>query len=200
MITDINQLDFNKKYTYADYLTWQFKERVELIKGRLFRMSPAPNVKHQRIVTDITIALGVFLRGNDCQVFTAPFDVRLPNLDKNNSQKYTVVQPDVTVICDASKLDEQGCNGAPDLVVEVLSPGNTAKEMNDKFEVYQNAGVQEYWLVDPEREHIIIYSLNKKGEYVGSRPYVTGKKVESEVLPGFVLDTNDIFSLKEGEK
>ena len=196
MITDINQLDFNKKYTYADYLTWQFKERVELIKGRLFKMSPAPNVKHQRIVMDLSVALSVFLRKNKCQVFAAPFDVRLPNLDKNNSQKYTVVQPDVTVICDESKLDEQGCNGAPDLVVEVLSPGNTAKEMNDKFEVYQNAGVQEYWLVDPERESVIIYSLNDKGQYTGSRPYVKGMQVPSYVLPGFVLDTNDIFDSK----
>ena len=133
MITDINQLDFNKKYTYADYLTWQFKERVELIKGRLFRMSPAPNVKHQEIVGDIYGNLWSFLKNKPCRVFVAPFDVRLPNLDENNSKKYTVVQPDVTVICDASKLDEQGCNGAPDLVVEVLSPGNTAKEMNDKF-------------------------------------------------------------------
>ncbi len=192
-ITDINQLDPTKKYTYADYLTWRFKERVELIKGKLFKMSPAPNRRHQRIVLDIAVAFVNFLRSQkSCQVFDAPFDVRLP-VPKNSDKDYTVVQPDITVVCDESKLDEQGCNGAPDLVVEVLSPGNTQKEMRDKFEVYQNSGVREYWLVDPQRESIFIYGLNEDGKYITGHPYVTGMKVKSNVLPGFVLDTSEIF-------
>ena len=198
MITDINQLDFSKKYTYADYLTWQFKERVELIKGKLFRMSPAPNVKHQKVVGDIHGNFWSFLKNRPCRVFVAPFDVRLPNLEVDIIQRgYTVVQPDITVLCDDSKLDKQGCNGAPDLVVEVLSPGNTTKEMNDKFEAYQSAGVPEYWLVDPERENIIIYTLNEDKEYIGSRPYTAGMKLPCKVLPGFILDMNDVF---EGDK
>ena len=133
MITDINQLDFSKKYTYADYLTWQFKERVELIRGRLFKMSPAQNAKHQRLVTDFTILLGMYLIGKKCQIFASPFDVRLPVGNLKKGMTYTVVQPDVTIVCDESKIDEQGCNGVPDLVMEVLSPGNTKIEMQDKY-------------------------------------------------------------------
>jgi len=191
-ITDINQLDPTKKYTYADYLTWRFKERVELIKGKLFKMSPAPNRRHQMMVGEIYGHFWTFLKKHKCEVFVAPFDVRLP-VPKNSDKDYTVVQPDITVVCDESKLDEQGCNGAPDLVVEVLSPGNTQKEMRDKFEVYQNSGVREYWLVDPQRESILIYGLNEDGKYIAGHPYVTGMKVESNVLPGFVLDTSEIF-------
>ena len=191
-ITDINQLDPTKKYTYADYLTWRFKERVELIKGKLFKMSPAPNRKHQRIVMNISGLIWTFLKKHKCQVFVAPFDVRLP-VPKNSDKDYTVVQPDITVVCDESKLDEQGCNGAPDLAVEVLSPGNTQKEMRDKFDIYEEAGVREYWIVDPAQEYLIIYSLNGNDQYIGSRPYGKGMSVSSQVLEGFTLDLDEIF-------
>lgn len=194
LITDIKQLDFSKKYTYSDYLTWNFKERVELIKGRLFKMSPAPNRKHQRLVTDLTISIGTFLKSKDCQVFTAPFDVRLPiSTDVIGESTYTVLQPDVVVICDESKLDEQGCNGAPDLIVEVLSPGNTQKEMQDKFEVYEESGVKEYWIVEPKDEFVIVYTLNKKGQYIGSKPFCKGDTAKSEVLNGFELAMDELF-------
>ena len=194
MITNINQLDFSKKYTYADYMTWRFEERVELIKGRIFKMSPAPNLNHQRISSIVHGEIYMYLKGKSCQVFPAPFDVRLPIPSKKSKKASTVVQPDITVVCDKRKLDKQGCNGAPDLVVEILSPGNTKREMKDKLEVYEKSGVPEYWLVDPEREYIIIYSLGKKGKYVGSTPFTDEDILKSEILKGFELDLAEIFT------
>ncbi|HEB62430.1 MAG TPA: Uma2 family endonuclease [Bacteroidetes bacterium] len=195
MITNINQLDFSKKYNYSDYLTWQFKERVELLKGYIFKMSPAPNVRHQRISGDIYFELRKFLVDKPCQVFSAPFDVRLPlPKEKQKEGKIdTVVQPDITVICEESKLDEQGCNGAPDLVIEILSPGNTKKEMKNKLEIYQLAGIPEYWLVDPEHAFVIIYTLNEQANYIGSIPFTDEDKARSFILKGFELDLSKVF-------
>lgn len=206
MITDFNQLDLNKTYSYADYLLWQFDERLELIRGKIFKMSPAPSTKHQKILTKMFGPIWSYLIHEQCSVFVAPFDVRLPiSEDLKISKKYknkakklsdgkimTVVQPDICVICDESKLDERGCVGAPDLVVEILSPGNTQREMKDKFEIYQVAGVKEYWLVEPNDEFVIVYNL-EKGVYVGSKPYTRGEAVQSKVLEKLALPVDDIF-------
>ncbi len=195
MITNIDQLDFSKVYTYADYLTWEFQERVELIRGRIFKMPPAPNRRHQTISGDVYGLIWNFLRKKPCYVFAAPFDVRLPV--SNNKVKVdrvtTVVQPDITVVCDENKLDVQGCKGAPDLVVEILSPGNTKKEMKDKLLLYQCAGIPEYWLIDPDHEFIIIYTLNEERKYFSSLPYTEGDLVKSQELEGFELDVTELF-------
>src|SRR5690606_15294096 len=122
-----------KVYTYADYYSWKFKERVELLKGKILKMSPAPSRQHQKISADISFELRKFLTGKTCQVFYAPFDVRLERV-KNDKLIQNVVQPDICVICDLTKLDDRGCSGAPELIVEILSPGNTKKEMKYKFE------------------------------------------------------------------
>lgn len=138
MITSLSQLDFDKKYTYADYVLWRFQERVELLKGKLFRLA-APNVNHQRISRILTLRIGNYLEQTNCDLFAAPFDVRLPlPSHKAKPNKIdTVVQPDLCVVCDRKKLDKQGCIGAPDLVVEILSSGNSKREMRDKLELYQ---------------------------------------------------------------
>jgi Uma2 family endonuclease len=193
MVNDINQLDFSKKYTYADYLTWKFKERVELLKGYIFKMSPVPSLKHQDITGEIFVALKIFMKGKDCKVFIAPFDVRLPIFSNKKNQVDTVVQPDICVVCDLDKLDKQGCNGAPDLVIEVLSPGNTKNEMKDKFKIYQDSGVLEYWLVEPEQEFVVIYNLDAKGKYIGSQPFIKEDKIKSKVISGFELDLSEVF-------
>ncbi len=196
MITDFDQLDLTKQYTYSDYLTWKFKERVELLKGWVIKMSPAPNRRHQRISGEIFFAVRTFLHKKTCQVFYAPFDVRLPvSLRKGKTD--TVVQPDITIICDEDKLDERGCVGAPDIVIEILSPGNTKREMKDKFNIYQESGIPEYWLVDPEREFTIIYSLNEDGKYIGSSPYMEGDIIISQALEGFQFEMNTIFGPQE---
>ncbi|WP_353718060.1 Uma2 family endonuclease [Dyadobacter sp. 676] len=194
IITDIDQLDLNGTYTYADYLLWQFKERVELIKGKIFKMSPAPGTMHQKISGKLHLRIGGYFENHYCQAFSAPFDVRLPRKNRNvEDQKiYTVVQPDLCVICDESKLDDHGCLGAPDLIVEILSPGNSKIEMHNKFELYQESGVREYWLVEPSQNAVLVYVLNDEGKYVGLPPAV--ESIQSSIFPDLKIDLNRIFN------
>ena len=185
-------LDLNKVYTYADYFKWQFEERVELIKGRIFKMSPAPNSMHQRLSGDIYGQLWSFLKGKKCSAFSAPFDVRLPRKSKEDKDIITVLQPDICVICDLNKIDVKGCIGAPDIVVEILSPGNNATELKNKYEVYEESGVKEYWVVSPQNNTFIIYTLIN-GKYDASRLMVAGDVITSSVLDGFSLDLTELF-------
>jgi len=144
VITDINQLDVNGTYTYADYLLWRFKEQVELLRGKLFKMSPAPREIHQRVLNEINFELMSFFRNKTCRVYPAPFDVRIPAKGAKgttDNQIYTIVQPDLCVVCDLEKIDGRGCVGAPDLVVEILSPSNSRKDLKDKYEIYQEIGL-----------------------------------------------------------
>ena len=167
-ITRLDQLDQNGSYSYKDYLLWKLKERVEIIKGKIMAMSPAPNRLHQDISLKLTSEFLKVFPSDGCKLYVAPFDVRFP--DENGNVK-TVVQPDLCVICDPNKLDERGCLGAPDLVVEILSPGNSKREMKDKYELYQEYGVSEYWVVRPEERNIHIYVL-ENGRYIGIAPVV----------------------------
>lgn len=195
IVTDINQLDLNGTYTYADYLLWQFKERVELIKGKIFKMSPAPNTRHQVISTNLQGNLFIYLRDQPCKLFSAPFDVRLFDSKRSasaNRDIYTVVQPDLCVICDSTKLDEKGCLGAPDLVIEILSPGNSQKEMYNKFLLYQECGVREYWLVDTDRSAVLLYILNESGKYIGLQPAI--QVLRSTIFPDLKIDLEKIFN------
>lgn len=206
MITDINQLDLNKTYSYADYLLWSFEERVELIKGKVLKMSPAPSRRHQGISTQLHGLLWSTIKKFKCNIYAAPFDVRLPiSEDLNISKKYkknakklpdgkilTVVQPDLTVVCDQEKLDDRGCIGAPDLVIEILPPGNKQIELSDKFEIYQEAGIKEYWIVEPVDEFVIIYTLTK-GKYIGSKPYTPSDIMKSSVIKGLEIPVAEIF-------
>ncbi len=185
-------LDINKTYTYADYFKWKFEERVELIRGRIFKMSPAPNRRHQQLTGDIFFEIRRFLAGQNCEVYVAPFDVRLPRKSKDDNDIITVLQPDVCVICDPAKLDDKGCIGAPDIVVEILSPGNNTKELKNKYEVYEEAGVKEYWIVSPQDETFVLYTL-ADGRYMASRIMVAGDIVKSSVLNGFVLNLEQLF-------
>lgn len=185
-------LDLNKTYTYADYFKWKFEERVELIRGRIFKMSPAQSRKHQQLVGAFYFDLRKFLSGHSCNVYIAPFDVRLPRRSKDDKDIITVVQPDICVICDTTKLDDRGCLGAPDIVVEILSPGNNAKELKNKYDIYQEAGVAEYWVVSPQDETFLKYTL-ENGKYVPARLMVAGDIVTSGVLPGLELHLEKIF-------
>jgi Uma2 family endonuclease len=195
IVTDINQLDLDGTYTYADYLLWRIEERLELIKGKIFKMSPAPSLMHQRISTQLQGTLFNYLKASSCDLFSAPFDVRLYNEKKSkvaNKEIYTVVQPDLCVICDEGKLDERGCLGAPDLIVEILSPGNSQKEMNEKFDLYEESGVKEYWLVEPAENAVFVYVLNEAGQYIGLKPTTTILK--SSIFPDLELDLEKIFA------
>jgi Uma2 family endonuclease len=196
-ITDFAALDLSRTYSYADYSRWQFEEKVELIKGRIFRMSPAPNVKHQHVVWKLGGVFFNYFNNAPCRVFPAPFDVRL--YDSGKSQRaaqdvFTVVQPDLCVICDRAKLDEQGCNGAPDLVVEILSKGNTTKEMKLKYALYEESGVREYWVIYPYEENLLRFALNAQGRYELQGVYVTDDTVTTGLFPGLAVDLADVFA------
>ena len=188
-ITNINQLDLNKTYTFADYLLWRFKERVELIKGKILKMSPAPAPNHQRIARKLRLNLGNFFENKSCEFFFAPFDVRLPN---KTGEILTVVQPDLCIICDRDKIDDKGCLGAPDLVIEILSPGNSKKEMNFKFSLYEESGVWEYWVVDSSEKFILIFSL-ENGEYISRKPVADGEMLQSIKFPDLRFSTQDLY-------
>lgn len=187
------ELDLNGTYTYADYLKWTFEERLEIIKGKIFPMS-APARIHQRISWKFTEAIVKFLEGKKCEAYTAPFDVRLTPLKRDNSNKvHTVVQPDLCVICDLDKLDDKGCVGAPDLIIEILSPGNTRKEMKEKYEVYEENGVKEYWLVEPQDKCVFVYVLNEAGKYIGLQPVTDEDILTSTTFPDLQIDLSRVF-------
>jgi Uma2 family endonuclease len=190
-ITSLSQLDLNKTYSYADYFSWKIAERVELFMGKIFEMSPVPTSSHQRISRNIGTKLILFLQKRPCEVFYAPFDVRLER-EKDDNQTFTVVQPDICVICDASKIDEKGCKGAPDLIVEILSPGNSTKEMKNKFELYEKAGVLEYWIVQPTDKTIFQYILTE-GQYINHKPTTFEDTIYSSCIDGFSMPLNKVF-------
>ncbi len=182
MVTDIKQLDFNKLYSYADYLTWQFEERVELIKGKIFEMSPAPGRKHQEVSGNLFGLLWGEMRQSTCKVFAAPFDVRLPKKSNDHQEIFTVVQPDLCIICDPNKLDERGCTGAPDLVVEILSPHTSKKDLREKYALYEESGVKTYWVIYPAEKTMEVYQLSSKGTFEFEKVYVNGDEVEINSL------------------
>ena len=195
MITDINELDLNKTYSYADYLTWQFQEKLELIKGKIFKMSPAPSTNHQRISMELAGILYNFFKPHQCNLFAAPFDVRL--IDKKKStldqEIFTVVQPDLCVICDETKIDERGAIGAPDMVIEILSPGNSNKEMKYNFNLYEEAGVQEYWIVNLADKTLFIYVL-KENQFIGMHPLIEEDSIQSKLFPDLDFQLAEIFN------
>ena len=196
VITSLSQLDPQGTYSYADYLSWQFDQALELIKGKIFPMS-GPSRTHQKISWKLTLAFGSFFKSQPCEAYAAPFDVRLYNRTKSlkaDRDVYTVVQPDLCVICDLEKLDERGCLGAPDLVVEILSPGNAAREMKIKKELYGESGVREYWIVDPARETLTRYNLETEGTYGRPLIFVSDETVPSVVFPDLKLDLGELFA------
>jgi Uma2 family endonuclease len=155
----------SERHTYADYLSWPEDVRYELIDGRAYLMAPAPSLEHQDVAGEIYFQLRRALEGKPCRPFIAPVDVRLPKADESDDSIDTVVQPDVLVVCDASKLDRRGVRGAPDFVVEVLSSSSASHDHVLKRPVYERAGVREYWLVHPIDRMVTIYRL-LDGEYV----------------------------------
>jgi Uma2 family endonuclease len=180
------------RYSYADYLTWELEEMVELIRGKVFRKAEAPKVIHQQVAGNVFVAFSIYLKRKKCKVFIAPFDVRLPVKSKKNEEIDTVVQPDICVICDPNKLDEAGCIGAPDLIVEVLSPGNNKKELQNKYDVYEEAGVREYWVIHPSECTLLVYTLIN-GRYDASKIFTHGDRVTSQAVTGLALDLEEVF-------
>jgi Uma2 family endonuclease len=189
-------LEKNKRYTYADYLTWIDDKRRELFDGFIHLMS-APNTLHARITHLISLFIGVFIRTTQgkCQIFHAPFDVRFPKENETADNKiYNVVQPDICVICDLSKIDKRGCIGAPDLIVEVISPSTLKNDWNKKFNLYERYGVREYWIVDPKTKIIYIFVLQPDGEYDSGTVYDHTQKAPVHIFEGLEIDLSELFN------
>ncbi len=180
------------RYSYADYLIWEIDGMVELIKGKVFKMAAAPKRKHQEVSAKVFTRIFNFLEEKPCKAYPAPFDVRLPVHSKKDEDIFTVVQPDICVVCGRSKLDDAGCIGAPDLIVEILSPGNNRKELQNKYEVYEESGVKEYWIIHPDEQTLLVYTL-ADGKYVPSKLFTAGDRVSSKCIVGFHLELEEVF-------
>ncbi|RAV04207.1 Uma2 family endonuclease [Paenibacillus sp. YN15] len=183
----------NKRYTYADYLTWPEGERVELVDGQVYAMTPAPNRIHQEILGRTFNMFLNFLKGRKGQAYVAPFDVRLPKGDERDDKTDTVVQPDLSVICDPSKLDDQGCRGAPDLVAEIISPSTLKYDLTVKKRLYERSGVKEYWMVYPLERIVMVYKLQDNGHYDDGEAYDKKGVIPVGIFPGWELALTDIF-------
>jgi Uma2 family endonuclease len=187
------QRQLDTQFTYGDYRTWPDEERWELIDGVAYDMSPAPGFRHQSVSSELVIQFGTHLRNSPCRVLAAPFDVRLPQSDEADDDIDTVVQPDLVVVCDRNKLDEKGCRGAPDLVIEILSPHTAHKDLNEKFLLYERSGVKEYWIVHSLDRTVIVFRL--EGESFGRPTMFAGEdSIPVPLLGELVIDLKQAFS------
>lgn len=189
-----------KKFTYGDYLTWPEDERWELIDGEAFAMTPAPSVLHQRVVREILTQINPLLRHGPCEIFAAPFDVRLPEAGEADKEIVTVVQPDLAIICDPAKLDDQGCRGAPDMIIEIISPSTAARDQIYKVALYEKHGVREYWLVHPTDRLVTIRRLEASGRYGLPQIHEAKGRLPVATLPGLEIDLDEVFRRVQGRE
>jgi Uma2 family endonuclease len=182
------------RYTFADCLTWGENERIEIVNGQAVMMAP-PSRIHQEILTELTRQLANFLEGKKCQVYPAPFGVRLFEKDGDAPEDVdTLVEPDITVVCDRDKLDEHGCKGAPDLVIEILSPSTRRHDRLVKLNLYQRAGVREYWIVNPEDKTVQVMLQDGSGSLKLHEDYGREDVAKVNVLEGCFIELCKVFS------
>ena len=188
-------LDESKQYNYAEYLTWLDDKRRELINGFIHLMS-APMRIHARVSQKVNYKIYTYIdrKKGKCHVYHAPFDVRFPKNNETADDKiYNVVKPDICVVCDLSKLDDRGCIGAPDLIVEVLSPSTLKYDWNYKFNLYESSGVREYWIVDPKAKAVNVFLLQPDGKYDLGTVYDCNQKAPVHIFEGLEIDLKDLF-------
>jgi Uma2 family endonuclease len=184
----------DKKFTYGDYLTWQDDERWEIIDGVSCVMTPAPSIYHQRISVNLIWSLKEYLRGKTGEVFHAPIDVLLPRGNEKESDVETVVQPDLVVVCDRSGLvDDRAFKGAPDLVVEILSPSTAGKDRKIKRTLYERAGVKEYWIVDPGGKTVEVFRPDGDGKYGPPDVYTSEDTIKVGIFEDLTIDLRQVF-------
>jgi Uma2 family endonuclease len=184
------------RYSYADYLTWLDDKTREIINGIVKLMSPAATTNHARVSLKIAYEFERYIRKRKgkCQVFIAPFDVRLTKNGETEDDKiFTVVQPDICVICDLSKIDIKGCLGAPDLIVEIQSPSTAKYDLTDKFYAYEAAGVKEYWIVSPKEKTIIIFNLQENGAFNAGHTFHFKDTIHSAIFNELKIKSRDVF-------
>lgn len=184
---------YDERYTYADYLKFEFEYMVELIRGKIFKMTPAPSMRHQEISANLHSLMWFFLKGKNCKVFAAPTDIVLPIENKKRNKSQTVVQPDICILCDTSIIEEQAAFGPPTLVVEILSSHTKKKDLQLKYDIYEEAGVQEYWIVLPNEEMVEQFIL-VNGKYGRIGTFTIEDEISAQVLPGLKVQLSEIFS------
>lgn len=182
-------------FSYGDYLKWDDGERWELIDGVAYNMTPAPSRFHQQVSGELFFQLFSYLRNSSCKLYAAPFDVRLPEGDEADDAITTVVQPDISVVCDPSKLDDKGCKGSPDLIVEILSPATARKDLKEKFLRYERAGVREYWIADPSGKTVTVFKRTDAGLF--GRPDVYGEeeRIKVSIFEDLEIYLQPVFAL-----
>jgi Uma2 family endonuclease len=183
----------NENYTYRDYLTWPEEERWELIDGIPY-MQATPSRIHQEISGALFLQFGNYLKGKPCKVYHPPFCVRLPKKDEFEDDVQTVVEPDLTVVCDQSKLDDKGCKGSPDLIIEIISDSTGRRDKLDKFNKYEVAGVKEYWIIEPGDKLASVFKLGENKRYGRPEVYSEEAIIKVEMFPGLEVDLRDVFN------
>jgi Uma2 family endonuclease len=194
---DTLNLDPGKLYSYADYLTWMDDVRRELFDGVIKLMTPAPSSRHQEISTNLVSICWNFLRSKPCKIYHAPSDVRFPKNRKSLDDKevFTVLQPDLYIVCDLSKIDDRGCLGAPDMIIEIISPKNPKRDLKDKFEIYQKHGVREYWIVSPNDETVNVFVLDENNKFQLVGMYAEDDKIPVNIFNGdLMVDLTEVFT------
>lgn len=184
----INAID-NKIYTYEDYLKFPEDKIVEIIDGRISAMSPAPSRIHQEIIMELSAEIRNYIKSNKglCKVYPAPFDVILVNENEDSKESKNIVQPDISVICDKNKLTDKGCTGSPDMIVEVISQYNPRNDYIKKLNLYEQFKVKEYWIVNPMKKNVLVYTLTENG-YGMPDMYTFNDKVKVNIYDNLEID------------
>lgn len=182
-----------KKYTYKDYCDIPGEERYEVIDGVLYHMTPVPARKHQELLGGLFTAFHNYLRGHTCKVYCAPFDVRLPARGEEDDEIGTVVQPDISVICDHRKLDDRGCMGSPDLIIEIASNRSASRDYVKKLALYERHGVREYWVVHQDDRTLMAFTMNDRDEYGRPAVYSSEDTVRVGLFPDLAIDLSALF-------
>lgn len=184
----------NKKYTYADYLTWPEGERWEIIDGSPYMMT-APSWQHQAILVELSKQFANYFTNKICNVFVSPFDLRLPEFNEKDEDTSTVLQPDILIVCDKSKLQKTGYYGTPALIIEITSPSSNKIDKLYKFNKYEKAGVKEYWIVEPDDKIVTIFSIQDNGRYGRPDIYSEDDNIEVKTFTDLKIDLKQVFSL-----
>jgi Uma2 family endonuclease len=182
-----------QKYSYADYLAWDENERWEILDGKPY-MRAAPSRVHQEISMELATQFHTYLKGKTCRVFAAPFCVRL-DVEKNDDDIKNVVEPDITIVCNYSKLDERGCKGCPDMIIEILSPDSGKNDKLIKFNKYEKAGVREYWVVEPDLKLVSVFLMQSNGKYGRPEIYSEEDDIKVSIFPDLVIDLKPVFEI-----
>ena len=184
----------NQSYTYADYLSWPEKERVEILDGTPY-LQAAPSRIHQKILSEIHRQIANYLLDKDCEVYPAPFHVVLDpdgEFEKEADRKH-VLEPDISIICDKEMLDERGCKGSPDLIVEIVSPSTVRKDKIEKFNLYEQAGVKEYWIIEPENKIVSVFTLQNNRRFGRPDLYTEENQISVSIFEDLIINLKIVF-------